>query len=135
MLSFGNAMDYLYYLGNASLTLRVVGHLQANKSLQVRFMTVIHQINGWVVRVKINNPSSEQDGNFRAFMSELGIPYEPEMHIKAALWELETGQLPVNVMHRYQVAVVSHGRPDRTEIEEFQKQFIQGLGYCPQTLA
>ena len=129
-------MDYRYYLGNASLTLRVVGHLQANRRLRVDFMTVMHQINGWVVRVKLmTNPSPEQDGNFRAFMSELGIPYEPEMQIKAALWELETGQLPVNVMHRYQVAIVSHGRPDRTEIEEFQKQFIQGLGYCPQTLA
>lgn len=129
-------MDYLYYLGNASLTLRVVEHLHANRRLPMHFMTVIHQINGWVVRVKLrHNPSPELDGNFRAFMSELGIAYEPEMHVKAALWELEAGQIPVNVMHRYQVAIVSHGRPDRTEIEEFQKQFIQGLGYCPETLA
>jgi hypothetical protein len=52
-----------------------------------------------------------------------------------ALWGLETGQTPVEVMRRYQVAIVSHGQPDRLEIEEFRQQFVQGLGYCPETLA
>jgi len=68
-------------------------------------------------------------------MNELGIPCEPGIRVQMALWGLETGQSPVDVMHRYQVAVVSHGTPDREEIEEFRQQFVQGLGYCPETLA
>lgn len=128
--------DYLYYLATASLTLRVVEYLHTIPWLSVRFMTVIHQIDGWVVKVKLNEPlDPEHDGNFRAFLNELGIPYEPEIRVRMALWGLETGQSPVDVMRRYQVAVVSHGMPDRYEIEEFRKQFVQGLGYCPETLA
>jgi hypothetical protein len=129
-------MDYLYYLANASLTLRVVEFLHATRSLPVCFMTVIHQIDGWVVKVKMSEPLDEQqDGDFRAFLGELGIPFHPGIRVQMALWGLETGQSPVDVMQRYQVAVVSHGTPDRSEIEEFRKQFVQGLGYCPETLA
>jgi hypothetical protein len=129
-------MDYLYYLANASLTLRVVEFLHTSGHLPVRFMTVIHQIDGWVVRVKMAHYLTPQDhGDFRAFMNELGIPYEPGIRVQMALWGLETGQSPVDVMQRYQVAVVSHGNPDGEEIEAFRKQFVQGLGYCPETLA
>ncbi|HEY9661901.1 MAG TPA: hypothetical protein V6C65_25890 [Allocoleopsis sp.] len=129
-------MEYLYYLANASLTLRVVEHLHTMPWLPVRFMTVIHQINGWVIKIKLHRPlDPQEDGDFRAFLNELGIPYEPEIRVRMALWGLETGQSPVEVMRRYQVAVVSHGTPDRHEIEEFRKQFVQGLGYCPETLA
>lgn len=129
-------MDYLYYLANASLTLRVVEFLHSNKRLPLHFMTVIHQIDGWVVRVKfLEGLNPQQDGDFRAFLSELGIPYEPNIRVRMALWGLETGQSPVEVMQRYQIAVVSHGQPDRREIEAFRGQFVQGLGYCPETLA
>jgi hypothetical protein len=128
--------EYTYYLANASLTLRVVEYLHATHWLSVRFMTVIHQIDGWVVKVKLDRPlDSQKDGDFRAFLNELGIPYDPEIRVRMALWGLETGQSPVDVMRRYQVAVVSHGHPDRAEIEEFRRQFVQGLGYCPETLA
>jgi hypothetical protein len=129
-------MEYLYYLANASLVLRVVEFLHTTPRIPVRFMTVIHQIDGWIIKVKLNRylePSEDKD--FRAFLSELGIPYEPEIRVQMALWGLETGQSPVDVMRRYQVAIVSHGRPDSQEIEEFRKQFVQGLGYCPETLA
>ena len=129
-------MEYLYYLANASLTLRVVEYLHVMPWLPVRFMTVIHQIDGWVVKIKLHRPlDPQEDGDLRAFLNELGIPYEPEIRVRMALWGLETGQSPVEVMRRYQVAVVSHGSPDRREIEEFRKQFVQGLGYCPETLA
>ncbi len=128
-------MDYLYYLANASLTLRVVEHLHRSR-LPVSFMTVIHQIDGWIVRVKMSRYlEPQQHGDFRAFMNELGIPYDPGIRVQMALWGLETGQSPVDVMHRYQVAVVSHGNPEREDIEEFRQQFVQGLGYCPETLA
>ena len=128
-------MEYLYYLANASLTLRIVEYLHKVQHLSVRFITVIHQIDGWVVKVKLNPVTSQEDGDFRAFLNELGIPYEPPMRVNMALWSLEAGQSPIDVMRRYQVAVVSHGNPEREEIEAFRQQFVRGLGYCPETLA
>lgn len=128
-------MEYLYYLANASLTLRIVEHLHSTSHISVAFVTVIHQIDGWVVKVKTNPLNSQQDGDFRAFLNELGIPYEPPMRVNMALWSLEAGQSPIDVMRRYQVAVVSHGSPQREEIEAFRQQFVRGLGYCPETLA
>jgi hypothetical protein len=129
-------MDYLYFLANASLTLRVVEYLNSMPQLPVQSMTVIHQIDGWVIKVKMNRPlTPHQHGNFRAYMNELGIPYDPEIRLQMALWSLETGQSPIDVMRRYQVAVVSHGCPDKSDIEAFRQQFTMGLGYCPETLA
>ncbi|MEM6424396.1 MAG: hypothetical protein AAGF66_06695 [Cyanobacteria bacterium P01_H01_bin.119] len=129
-------MELLYYLANASLTIRVVEHLHTAAHLPLEFMTVIHQIDGWVVKVKLNDGVADKAAeDFRAFCDELGIPYEPGIRVRMALWGLETGQAPVDVMRRYQVAVVSHGCPDREEIEAFRDQFVTGLGYCPETLA
>ena len=129
-------MEYIYYLANASLTLRIVEHLHFRPQIPVAFVTVIHQIDGWIVKVKINSPiNSQLDGDFRAFLNELGISYEPPMRVNMALWSLEAGQSPIDVMRRYQVAIVSHGSPQREEIEAFRQQFVRGLGYCPETLA
>ncbi|MGK7889868.1 MAG: hypothetical protein AB4042_11075 [Leptolyngbyaceae cyanobacterium] len=129
-------MDYTYYLANASLTLRLVEYLHSTFWLPVDFMTVIHQIDGWVVRVRLANALEPlQAGNFRAFLHEMGIPFEPSVRVRMACWGLETGQSAVDVMRRYQIAVVSHGAPDSSEIEAFRQQFVQGLGYCPETLA
>ena len=129
-------MDYLYFLANASLTLRIIEYLRKNRQLSVCFVTVIHKIDGWMIRVKFNSPlNSQQDGDFSAYMKELGIPYQPDIRLQMALWSLETGQSPVEVMRRYQVAVVSHGTPDSSDIEAFRQQFTKGLGYCPETLA
>lgn len=129
-------MEYVYYLANASLTLRVVERLLCATQLPLEFITVIHRIDGWVIKVKLHasvTPTAAE--NFRAFLDELGIPHEPGIRIRMALWGLEMGQSPIDVMRRYQIAVVSHGKPDRHEIEEFRQQFVQGLGYCPETLA
>ena len=129
-------MDYLYFLANASLTLRIIEYLRKNRQLSVCFVTVIHKIDGWIIRVKFNSPlNSQRDGDFSAYMKELGIPYQPDIRLQMALWSLETGQSPVEVMRRYQVAVVSHGTPDSSDIEAFRQQFTKGLGYCPETLA
>ena len=128
--------EYLQYLANASLTLRIVQHLHARKQTPVSFVTVIHQIDGWVVRIKFKEIlSSQEDGDFRAFLNELGISYQPPMRVQMAFWSLEAGQTPVDVMRRYQVAIVSHGSPEKEEIEAFRQQFVRGLGYCPETLA
>ena len=129
-------MEYIYFLANASLSLRLVEYLHAMPDLPVHFITVIHQIDGWVVKVKMNTSlNAQQHGDFRAFMNEQGIPYKPEIRLQMALWSLETGQSPIDVMRRYQVAVVSHGTPERSDIEAFRQQFTRGLGYCPETLA
>jgi hypothetical protein len=129
-------MDYLYYLANASLTLRVIDYLRTMNHARDASITVIHQIDGWIVKVKFSQPlTPRQHGDFQAYMSELGITYEPEMRLQMVFWSLETGQSPVEVMRRYQVAIVSHGKPDTKEIEAFRQQFTRGLGYCPETLA
>lgn len=129
-------MDYIYHLANASLTLRVVEHLLGTPALPLSWITVIHQIDGWVIKVRMHDSIEESAAeDFRAYLNELGITHEPNIRLRMALWALETGQSPVDVMRRYQVAVVSHGKPDRTEIEAFRNQFVMGLGYCPETLA
>jgi hypothetical protein len=129
-------MDYLYFLANASLTLRTIEYLRSMGHALGASLTVIHQIDGWIVKIRFpRSLSPEYHGNFRAFMGELGIAYEPEMRLKMVFWSLETGQSPVEVMRRYQIAVVSHGTPDSKDIEAFRQQFTRGLGYCPETLA
>ncbi|MEO0433239.1 MAG: hypothetical protein AAF151_16250 [Cyanobacteria bacterium J06656_5] len=129
-------MDYVYYLSNASLVLRVVERLHRLAQLPLEFVSVIHRIDGWIVRIRLHESvSADVASNFRAFLDEVGGRSTPGYRIRMALWGLETGQSAVDVMRRYQVAVVSHGKPDRYEIEEFRKQFVEGLGYCPETLA
>lgn len=129
-------MEYIYYLANTSLTLRIVERLRDAAQLPLRFITVIHQIDGWVIKIKLDDTVSEVAAeDFRAYLNELGIAYDPNIRVRMALWGLETGQSPVDVMRRYQVAVVSHGIPSRQDIEDFRDQFVMGLGYCPETLA
>lgn len=128
--------DYLYFLANASLTLRVIEYLRRRNDLPVSCLTVIHQLEGWIVKVGFRQSLTPyQQGNFVAFMKELGIPYDPEIRLKMVFWSLDNGQFPIDVMRRYQVAIVSHGKPDINDIEAFRQQFTRGLGYCPETLA
>ena len=127
---------YLYYLGNASLTLELIEYLRHKDDLSVNCLTTIHKMDGWVVKVNFERClTPEQHRDFTAFMSELGIPYDPEIRLRMVFWSLETGQSPVDVMRRYQIAIVSHGKPDINDIEAFRQQFSRGLGYCPETLA
>ncbi|MBE9047065.1 hypothetical protein IQ255_22140 [Pleurocapsales cyanobacterium LEGE 10410] len=129
-------MNYLYFLANASVTLRTIEYLRNMEHTKNASLTVIHQIDGWIIKIRFSQPLEPKlHGDFCAFMSELGIAYEPEMRLKMVFWSLETGQSPVEVMRRYQVAVVSHGTPDTKDIEAFRQQFTRGLGYCPETLA
>ena len=129
-------MEYLYFLANASLTLRVVKYLHRMPQLPVKFITVIYQIDGWVVLIKMNSTlSPQQSGDFRAFLNEVGIPFDPPTRVNIALVRLSAGESPIDVMRRNQVVVVEHGSPSCSEIEAFRHQFTEGLGYCPETLA
>lgn len=129
-------MQYIYFLANASLTLRLIDHLRSASELPNCVVTVIHRIDGWLVKLQFSQKlTSQQQGDVQAYLSEMGIPYEPEIRLQMALWSLDVGQSMVEVMRRYQLAIVSHGQPNYSDIEAFREQFTQGLGYCPETLA
>ena len=129
-------MEYIYFLANASLTLRVLNRLVNNQEFNHASVTVIHQINGWVIRIKIPKfLPKQQDGNLRAFLSELGVPYKTGVRMDMVFWSLDMGDSPVDVMRNYKVAIVSHGSPDLSDIEDFRQKISQGLGYRPETLA
>lgn len=122
-------MEYLYYFENASLTVRVFEYLYGKHQIPVAFITVIHQTDGWLVRVKMSSPlNSQQDADFRALLNELGIPEKPSRRLNMVFLSLEAGHSPIDMMRRYQVAVVSHSSPKRQEIEAFRQLFISGLG-------
>jgi hypothetical protein len=129
-------MDYIYFLGNASLTLRIIEYLRQRKDFVFCSLTVIHQIEGWIIKIRLNRPLTPQKhGDFCSFMAEIGVAYQPDVRLQMVFWSLEKGQSPIDVMRRYQVAIVSHGTPDASDIEAFRHQFAKGLGYCPETLA
>lgn len=121
-------MEYLYYFENASLTLRLFDYLYGKHQMPIAFITVIHQIDGWLVRVKMNPLSSQQDGDFRAYLNELGSPEEPSRRLDMVFLSLEAGHSPIDIMRRYQMTVVCHGRPDQQEIKAFRQLFASGLG-------
>lgn len=127
--------EYLYFLPNASLTLRLIEHLHAKPEIPVFCVTIIHEIDGWLVRIKLNSQITPlESGNLQAFLNELGISHEPQKRLQMALLSLESGQCPAKTMRRYQISIVSHGSPNKEAIEAFREQFVKKLGYCPQTL-
>lgn len=129
-------MEYLYFIGNATLTLRIIEHLDKMSYLSGASITVIHQINGWIIRIKLPHLlTNKQYGDFRAFLSELGIPYDAGVRMEMVFWNLDMGDSPIEVMRNYQIAIVSHGHPDCKDIVAFRDQFTKGLGYRPETLA
>lgn len=134
-MNLNDQTEYLYYLPNASLTLRVIQHLHGKPELAVSCVTIVHQIDGWLVRIKLKGHLTPQDhGDFRAYLNELGISYDPPRRLQIAFMSLEMGECPINLMRRYQLAIVSHGNPNLKEIEAFREQFVKKLGYCPETL-
>ena len=118
-------MEYLYYFENAKLTLRLVDYLCNKPQIPVNFVTLIHQMDAWIVKVKMNSPLTfKQDGDFRAYLNELGSPEEPSRRINMALVSLESGQAAIDIMRRYQVVVVFHGKPKLEEIQALQQILI-----------
>ena len=118
-------MEYLYYFENANLTLRLVDYLCNKPQMPVAFITLIHQMDAWIVKVKMNSPLNfQQDGDFRAYLNELGIPEEPSRRISMALMSLELGQSAIDIMRRYQVVVVFHDKPKLEEIQALQQILI-----------
>ncbi len=129
-------MEFLYYFANASLTQRVLNYLLRQLDSCIDSATVIFLNDRWVVDVKLNlEVDDERNEDCWAFFSENGTPYHPGLSITSALNALNTGLTPTQVMSQYHIAIVSRGKPDPQEVACFQKQVIEGLGYCPETLA
>lgn len=127
--------EYLYSFANASLTLRVVEYL-SQQQLPLDSVAVINLIDRWIIKVKMKYPlPTELAKNIRAFFSEMGIPDLPSARVRMALTRLEAGDSPTEVMNRYQVVVVTHGKPEQEEIKIFRQQIVARLGYCPQNMA
>ncbi len=122
-------MEYLYYFANANLTLRIFEYLYGFHQMPVAKVTVIHQTDGWLVRVKMYSTlNSQQDHDFRAYLNEFGIPSEPSSRLNMVFLSLEAGHSPLDIMRRYHVVVVSHGSLQQQEIETFRRLFVSGLG-------
>ena len=129
-------MEYIFALDNANLTLRVVELLHGNSTLPINAVTVLHHREGWILRVQFKwLPHPQHAGDLLAFMEELGYSYQPSRVIAGVFQGLDAGQSPMDMIKKYQVSVVAHGQPTQVEIEAFRQQFIQGLGYCPPSLA
>jgi len=129
-------MEYIYSVSNASLILRIIHYFVVTPSLRSSEITVIHEIDGWVIRIKVPYYlTSCRYGNVRAFLSELGFVYHPSVKMNLVFCSLDMGESVISVMHSYNVAIVSYGSPSVTEVEAFRLQFSEGLGYRPQTLA
>ncbi len=105
-------MDYIYFFANANLTLRVIDYLDSATHLSTSCTTVIHRLDGWVIRIKFDSHLTPQlEKNFLAFMKELGEKLEPSSDLEVVFWSLDIGQSTIEVMRHHQVAIVSHGSP------------------------
>jgi hypothetical protein len=128
-------MEFLYCFANASLTQRVLHYLQQQMRQHVASVTIIFLNDRWVTHLRLHpDLEPERGDDCWAVLNENGFPYHPTPNLAMALCELDAGQGLPQVMNRFHVAIVSHGAPNPEEVDCFQKQFVAGLGYCPQAL-
>ena len=129
-------MCFLYCFYNVSLTQRVLVYLVEKLQQRPYTVTVIFLYDYWVVQVEINAAVTvEEQANIQAFLDENGTSYQPCEHVQCALDEIFLGDSSfTDVMNRHHVAVVLHGKSQPESIQQFQKAFVDGLGYCPPSL-
>ncbi|MGF1460478.1 MAG: hypothetical protein ACFBSG_15810 [Leptolyngbyaceae cyanobacterium] len=102
----------------------------------VASVTIFFLNDRWVTHLRLHPDVDVERGyNCRAVLNENGRPYHPTLSLVLALQDLDAGHEPTQVMNRFHLAIVSHGAPNPAEVGCFQKQFVAGLGYCPQVLA
>ncbi len=127
--------EYLYSLANFSVTVRIIEHLRDRYQSTLDSLAVINLIDRWLVKVNLKHSIDiESAKNLQAFLSEMGVSYQPTAQIATALARLEAGESSTEIMNREQVVIVTHGKPDREEIEIFRAQIVKRLGYCPQNM-
>ena len=128
-------MYLLYCFCNASLTQRVSVYLSKKLRRVDYCVTVVFLNDHWLVRVEIaSGLEREELQDLESFLSENGFPHTPCPYIQQVLNECTSGTSLLDVMNRYHVTVISHGKPQFEEIRHFQKSLVQGLGYCPPSL-
>lgn len=128
--------QYLHSFPNASFTLRVIEHLRNNYQSSLDSVTVINQIDRWLVKVNFKYSLPTQLAkNLQAFFNEMGVKHQPSAKMIKALARLEAGESPIEIMNRYQIVIVAYGKPEKEEIEIFRDQIVERLGYCPQNMA
>lgn len=128
--------EYLYSFANASLTLRVIEYLGNQDKIPVDSVVVVNLIDRWLIKIKLKHKINyELAADFQAFLNEMGIIHQPSPRLMMALFQLDAGESPTEVMNRYKIVIVSHGEPEQEEIEIFRTQLVSKLGYCPQSMA
>lgn len=129
-------MQFSYCFANTSLVLRVIHRLSQYRRRAVVAVTVFYLGDRWILRVRLGpHLSAQQEYDVLAYLDEHGWPYQPSDQMQDAIAALDKGQSPTEVMNQHQVVVVSHGKPQPQELNFFRERFIEGLGYCPQSLA
>ncbi|MEL6927216.1 MAG: hypothetical protein AAFO95_01115 [Cyanobacteria bacterium J06600_6] len=130
-----NSREYIYSFPNTSCTLAIIGHLRREHQSHLDSVAVINLIDRWIVKLNLKSLISEQiEKNLKAVLNEMGSISQPSFKILEALNSLEQGQSPTDVMNRYQVVIVVHGKPETEEIEIFRDRIVERLGYCPQNM-
>ncbi|MEO0406011.1 MAG: hypothetical protein AAF289_01545 [Cyanobacteria bacterium P01_A01_bin.135] len=128
-------MELFYCFANASLTRRVSTYLKQRYRCCFNDVTVLFLNDCWVMRLMVRPTApTAQRRNSLAILNENGVVYHPPLSLQAAFRELHCGKSTTAVMKQYQVAIVFHGEPNPVEITHFQEQFVNGLGYRPQSL-
>ena len=131
-----NNREYIYYFPNTSCTLAVIEHLRGKYQPYLDCVAVIHLIDRWLVKLNLKSSIPDRTNkNLQAVLDEMGSVARPTYKILEALASLERGESPTEVMNRYQVVIVAHGKPETEEIEIFRDCIVERLGYCPQNMA
>lgn len=131
-----NSREYIYSFPNTSCTLAVIEHLRQKYQPHLNSVAVINLIDRWLVKLNLKSSVPYRtEKNLQSILNEMGLVARPAPKIVEALASLERGESPTEVMNRYQVVIVAHGKPETEEIEIFRDCIVERLGYCPQNMA
>jgi len=131
-----NNREYIYSFPNTSCTLAIIEYLRRKHQSHLDSVAVINLIDRWLVKLNLKSSIPYRtEKNLLAVLNEMGSVARPTSKILEALTSLEQGESPTEVMNRYQVVIVAHGKPETEEIEIFRDRIVERLGYCPQNMA
>jgi len=131
-----NNREYIYSFLNTTCTLAIIEYLRGKYQSHVYSVAVINLIDRWLVKLNLKSSIPYRiEKNLQAVLKEMGSAARPTPKILEALASLEQGESPTEVMNRYQVVIVAHGKPETQEIRIFRDHIVERLGYCPQNMA
>jgi len=130
-----NNREYIYSFPNTSCTLAIIEYLRRKHQSHLDSVAVINLIDRWLLKLNLNSIPDRTEKNLQAVLNEMGSVTRPTSKVLEALTSLELGKSPTEVMNRYQVVIVAHGKPETEEIEIFRDRIVERLGYCPQNMA